>query len=274
MLELLQTVLLVLNASLRVSLTRATIAAYCLGIAGSLVLLVLSHLEHWRSIRASTLLLLYLAYSMVADGMRARTLWGMPHTHAVAAVLTTCCVCKLLLLCIELQPKTVRLASHQPTPDEQANILSRVFLLWLLPLFKLGRKKLALRSETLPEIEHKLTIAGDFQNDPHTVKGQANDSSNGLTRPSIFLHLFAMRGWLLVKCIPPRICYTGFIFTQPFLVQRGTEFLVGPSDANTYKIGAGLIAAYLIVYVGIAVSVLSLGLHASKQSVLTSKASL
>jgi hypothetical protein len=62
-----------------------------------------------------------------------------------------------------------------------------------------------------------------------------------------------VRGWLLLGCIPPRLCYTGFLFAQPFLVQKATEFLAGPVGPNTYKIGGGLVAAYVIVYVGIGV---------------------
>lgn len=226
--------------SIDTSRTRATIAASSLGIVGYLILLVASYLEHGRSLRGSTLMLLYLGYSTPADAMRARTLWSMPRDNApIAAVFTACCVCKFVLLILEGWPKTVRPGVPRPTADERADIVARAFLWWLLPLFARARKKPALTVAVLPEIELELTRAANI-----------NDA---LRTPSIFRHLLAVRGWLLASAILPRLCYTGLLYTQPFLVQRATEFVSAPRDTNTYKIGGGLIAAYAIVYVGIAV---------------------
>jgi len=197
-------------------------------------------------------MILYLGYSTIADAMRARTLWSMPRNNVpIAAVFTAFCVCKLALLITERALKTVRLGIRQPTPDEQADIVSQAFLLWLLPLFSIGKKNQKLTSETLPDIELKLTRPGDVP-----VEGQEGGESDGgssLGKPSIFHYLFATRGWLLMSPILPRLAYTGFTYTQPFLVQRATEYMSESSGPNTYKVGGGLIAAYTIVYVGIAV---------------------
>ncbi|ETS86320.1 hypothetical protein PFICI_00148 [Pestalotiopsis fici W106-1] len=249
LLALLQMVLFVAQVSLQTPLTRATTAASCLGVVGSLVLGLASHLEHERSVRASTLLLLYLGYSIPVDAMRARTLWSMPRDVVpVAAVFTTFVVCKLVVLVLERARKVIRVGSRQPTPDERADIVSRGFLWWLLPMFSLGKKKLPLTAEALPDIEPKLTRPGDIR-----VEDDGDDDER-LSKLSIFHHLFAVRGWLLMSAIPPRLCYTGFLFAQPFLVQRATEFMFEPFDSNTYKIGGSLIAAYVVVYVGIGVT--------------------
>jgi ATP-binding cassette, subfamily C (CFTR/MRP), member 1 len=247
----LQIALLIIQVSLRTSLTRATIAASCLGITSFVIFLIVSHYEHSRSVRASTLMILYLSFSILADAMRARTLWSMPRNNVpTAAVFTAFCVCKLPLLIAERARKTVRSGVRQPTPDEHADIVSQAFLWWLLPLFSLGKKNQTLTSETLPDIEPRLTRPGGV-----LAEGQEEGESDGgsLGQPSIFHYLFAMRGWLLMSPIPPRLAYTGFIFTQPFLVQRATEYMSESSGPNTYKVGGGLIAAYMIVYVGIAV---------------------
>ncbi|RDL36338.1 Uncharacterized protein BP5553_05690 [Venustampulla echinocandica] len=245
LLTLLQTTLLVIQAALQTSLTRATIAASYLGVIGSVILLVASHFEHGRSVRASTLMLLYLGFSTPVDAMRARTLWSMPRDNIpVASVFTAMCVCKLVLLFLEGGRKTMQPGIHQPTPDEQAGIVSRAFLWWLVPLFSLGRKTSPLTSKALPDIEPQLT---------RPCEGQGDDGGS-LSKPSIFHHLFAVRGWLLMSAIPPRLCYTGFLFAQPFLVERATEFMSEPLNPNTYKVGAGLISAYAIVYSGIAVT--------------------
>ncbi|KAI5468185.1 P-loop containing nucleoside triphosphate hydrolase protein [Mariannaea sp. PMI_226] len=248
---LLQIAIIVIQVALRVGLTQATIAASCLGIFGIAILMVTSHYEHNRSVRGSTLLLLYLSYSILADAMRARTLWSMPDNNTlVAAVLAACCVCKLALLIIEHQHKAVRPGIRQPTPDERADILSQAFLWWLVPLFGLSKKTPKLTLETLPDIEPELTGPGK------QGKGQEEDfdSRRTLKGPSVFHHLFAVRGWLLMSPILPRLAYTGFMYAQPFLVQRATDYMSEPSALNTNKVGGSLIAAYLIVYTGIAVT--------------------
>jgi len=196
-------------------------------------------------------MLLYLGFSTLADAMRARTLWSMPRNNVpIAAVFTACCVCKLVLLIVEHGRKTVRSGIRKPTPDEQGDIVSQAFLWWLIPLFSLGRKKPKLTFETLPDFEPKLTRPGDVLVEGH---GGESDGGSSLSEPSIFHHLFAARGWLLMSPILPRLAYTGFMYAQPFLVQRATDYMSEPSGHNTYKVGGGLIAAYVIVYVGVAV---------------------
>jgi hypothetical protein len=60
---------------------------------------------------------------------------------------------------------------------------------------------------------------------------------------------------MLISPFIPRLAYIGFTFAQPFLVHRATEYMSEPAGPNIYKIGGGLIGAYAIVYVGIAVRV-------------------
>ena len=196
-------------------------------------------------------MLLYLGFSILADALRIRTLWSMPSNNVpIAAVTTGFCVCKFALLIVEHLRKTVQSGTRQPTPDEQADIVSQAFVWWLIPVLKRGRKNPKLTSETLPDIEFKLTHPGDV-----LVEGKREESESGsrLSEVSIFHHLFAARGWLLMSPILPRLAYTAFIYAQPFLVQRATEYMSEPSGPNTYKIGGGLIAAYVIVYLGIGV---------------------
>jgi hypothetical protein len=145
-----------------------------------------------------------------------------------------------MLLVVERWPKRVRPGVPAPTADERADIVARAFIWWVVPLFGRARKKPALTAAVLPEIEPQLTRAADEGNDV-------------LREQSIFQHLVAVRGGLLASAILPRLCYTGLLYAQPFLVQRATEFVTAPRDINTNKIGGGLIAAYAIVYVGIAV---------------------
>ncbi|KAK8010251.1 hypothetical protein PG990_009216 [Apiospora arundinis] len=247
---LLHAAVLAVQAAPGAQLTRATLASSAVALAGSLVLTLTSHLEHTRSVRASTVLVLYFGYSLAADALRTRTLWSMPPANApLAAAQTAVCACKLLLFLVERQDKLVRKGTRTPTADEKADILSRIFLWWVIPLFKVGKATPTLTAESLPNIEFGLTVAGRR---PSNSKGFVPSPDSGeLYKSSIFRHILSIRGWLILTAVPPRLCYTGFLFAQPFLIQRATNWLAEPLHVNTYNIGAGLVAAYLIVYTGL-----------------------
>jgi hypothetical protein len=62
--------------------------------------------------------------------------------------------------------------------------------------------------------------------------------------------------WPILAVIPPRACLIAFNFCQPFLINRAIAYNQQSSvqeTAQTANIGYGLIGAYVIVYVGIAV---------------------
>lgn len=59
--------------------------------------------------------------------------------------------------------------------------------------------------------------------------------------------------WEFLGGILPRMAFTGFLFAQPFLVQRVLDFMTEPEHVNSSNYARGLVAAYGIVYVGIAV---------------------
>lgn len=66
--------------------------------------------------------------------------------------------------------------------------------------------------------------------------------------------------WPLLSIVIPRLALIGFMFGQPFLINRAIHFASVPANEqveNAESIGNGLIAAYVIVYIGIAVSYLS-----------------
>ena len=66
--------------------------------------------------------------------------------------------------------------------------------------------------------------------------------------------------WYLASAIVPRLCLTAFTFAQPFLIERVIGYLSEIDNANTQKVGYGLIGAYAIVYAGIGVSNRSISL--------------
>lgn len=179
----------------------------------------------------------------------------MPENAPAAAVLTAFGALKSIVFVLELRHKEFEPGVRRPTPDEQASIISRLFIWWLRPLLRLGQQKTPLTPESLPAIEHILTGMGDAKSpgDQRTGTGSKGEEADHLIGSSIFRHIFAVRGWLILSAVPPRLAYTGFLFAQPFLINKATNWLAAPLDDNTYKIGGALIAAYMIVYVGLGV---------------------
>ena len=58
--------------------------------------------------------------------------------------------------------------------------------------------------------------------------------------------------WSLMSGVIPRLCQTAFMFAQPFLVSTTIEYVGDESADATY--GRGLIGAWALTYLGIAVS--------------------
>lgn len=80
------------------------------------------------------------------------------------------------------------------------------------------------------------------------------DVSDLRGRHDLALSLFKCLIWPLSLPIVPRLIFIAFKFSQPFLVKKVTEFLSDEKAANDENIGYGLIGAYGLVYIGLAVS--------------------
>jgi ATP-binding cassette, subfamily C (CFTR/MRP), member 1 len=60
--------------------------------------------------------------------------------------------------------------------------------------------------------------------------------------------------WPILAVIPPRACLVALNFTQPLLINRSVYLSVDSVTPWTTHVGYGLIGAYILVYVGSAVS--------------------
>jgi ATP-binding cassette, subfamily C (CFTR/MRP), member 1 len=60
--------------------------------------------------------------------------------------------------------------------------------------------------------------------------------------------------WHILLAIPPRAFLTALNFSQPFLINRAISLSEEAMTPESTNAGYGLIAAYVFVYVGIAVS--------------------
>ncbi|KAH8203470.1 hypothetical protein TruAng_002341 [Truncatella angustata] len=233
--------------------TQVSLAGSVLDLIGSLAIAVLLYTEHRRSISPSTLLVSYLALSILLDLAQTRTLFlRSPDSGPIRALFTASLATKLALLCLE------ELQKRPLVTDKTKNLalevisgpINRSVFWWLNQLFLKGFKGL-LQVGDLGSIDQKFESAKLLSK----LDGvwQASDRSG--KHVLIIATLSAFKVAFLAPVIP-RLCLAGFGFAQPFLINRVVSF-VGDSDSdqrNAGGIAVGLIGATCLVYLGLAIS--------------------
>jgi ATP-binding cassette, subfamily C (CFTR/MRP), member 1 len=132
-----------LSLVLRTSTTRTTNISILFGTIASFGFWFLSHHDHLRSFRPSTILTVYLLFTIPMDAARARTLWSMPDNVTIAAIFTAIVVWKFLILLLEVKEKRCLLkpAYRSLPPEETGGIMNRSFFWWFNPLLLAGNKR-------------------------------------------------------------------------------------------------------------------------------------
>lgn len=116
-----------------------TAAAVLVFVAG-LLLIFVSHAEHIRSVRPSSLISAYLFFTLLFDCVVSRTLWLLDGTGVRARLFTSTVAIKVLVLGIEAwEKRSILLAQYRDlSPEVTSGILSRSVFIWLNSLMKLG----------------------------------------------------------------------------------------------------------------------------------------
>lgn len=146
--------------------TRLTLAAAALSVAASLISIPLSHLEHKRSIRPSTILIVSLLFSGLFDAVRTRTLWSITGNTSIAVLFSITLGIKVALLSLEALGKRALLKPlHKDAPTETtAGIIGQSLFWWLNPLLRLGYK-------VLLTMDDLMTLDEVFVTTPHGKSG-------------------------------------------------------------------------------------------------------
>ena len=129
--------------------THATIPVSILNLVGSVVICGLSHLEHTRSVRPSTLLCGYLFLSSLLDCAQLRTLYLKGQADPVADVFAANWILRLVLLFVESCSKTAYFKPGYQTlpPESTSGIVNRSLLWWLNRLFSIGSRGIISESD-------------------------------------------------------------------------------------------------------------------------------
>ncbi|RAK78057.1 putative ABC multidrug transporter [Aspergillus fijiensis CBS 313.89] len=236
---------LVLSLVLKTSTTRLSNAAIAIGFAVSPIFALVSHWEHTRSLRPSTVLNVYLLGTIPLDAARARTLSHMPGNAVIASIFIALVVCKFVLLVLEATGKKSLLARSLPL-EQTAGIFDRSAFWWFNPLLLAGYKR-SLTPGDLLAVDEDISLERSKEEIRQKWK-HAKEQPRSLLKV-----LLAVYKRPLLANLLPRLCLTGVNYAQPFLVSRVTSFLGQSTTSTSKEVGYGLIAAYGIVYVGIAV---------------------
>ncbi|KAL7914654.1 P-loop containing nucleoside triphosphate hydrolase protein [Trichoderma velutinum] len=250
----LQLSLLVIWSAHHEVLTRASLAAATLGLADGMALSVLSYLEHRRSIRPSSIILVYLVFSIAFDAVQCRTLWLL-KTNVLAPVFTATLACKLVIFLLELGEKRHILLHPWSTltPETTSSIINRSLFWWLNDLLLRGFRT-PLSTDTLYEIDDGMKSERLFYK-----LQDARQKWSKSRAPHRYRLLFAMCDSLrkpLAVTVLPRLCLIGFKFAQPFLINRVITYIQEKNhgDGATKDVGYALVGATGLIYLGSAIS--------------------
>ncbi|PHH92904.1 hypothetical protein CDD83_3735 [Cordyceps sp. RAO-2017] len=228
--------------------TRMSIAMAVISLLASLTMAPLFWLEHTRTIKPSLLLCSFLVLMTLLEMAQVRTLWTIRRANgAIASCFTASYVIRATLLVFESLPKKLtRAVDIARSPEDKCGAVSRSFFLWLMPLIYAGfRRTLVVDDLYAPPID-----AAPGPLEEKLWRGWKRSKPGSRNR----LLLVTVRALLprLLTPIVPRLCMVGFMATTPILLSRLIRFLDDrPESPND---GYGLLGAYALVYIGLAVS--------------------
>ncbi|KAF4440788.1 hypothetical protein F53441_12196 [Fusarium austroafricanum] len=229
--------------------TRASLPTAALTLVAAICLLGLSFVEHVYSYRPSTILTLFLLFSVLFDAVRTRTLWlqGYNRPVAITALVTT--VVKVVMLVVEAIEKRDYLRPQylELPPEETSSIFSRWFFSWQLPLFRTGYSHHLEIDDLYPLEKH--FKSSYLQNLLQVTWAKASKKGNYSLLGAVLRSL----KWPVLSIVFPRLCLIGFTFCQPFLISATLRWAEKDSNIDDMNQGYGLIGAWFIVFMGIAI---------------------
>lgn len=120
--------------------TQASLAAALLALGVALGLCLLSHLEHAKNIRPSSIINTYLLITLPFDAAQLRTRWlrgaGVVENGIASAIIA---IQLLVLISEAMEKRNLLLPPYADfSPEATSGLYSRSVFWWLIPLFRLG----------------------------------------------------------------------------------------------------------------------------------------
>lgn len=230
--------------------TALSIPSAAVSLVACIFILPVSHFQHVKSRRPSSLLVVFLSLTCLLEAARSRTYW-LSGEVALAATLSVALGIRLTALYFETQSKEhLLLACDEKVPSEVlAGPISRTVFHWLNGLMMSGYRGVLLPEEFGP-IDDRL-LSARLRPKFGIISKRYKDNAGSLSCNGLIRLTFAALGRALVGPIIARLALTAFTFTQPFLVSAALTYLEADypvPDSHAY----GLIGAAFLCYVGIA----------------------
>ncbi|PWY88146.1 P-loop containing nucleoside triphosphate hydrolase protein [Aspergillus heteromorphus CBS 117.55] len=208
------------------SAAKASVLAAAFDFLAANALLALSSYEHTRSVAPSAIIALYLVVTTPLDLFRAQMpLFRDTPAEVIATVGLVAVALKVGLIFSEASSKRhLLLAEYRHlSPEATSGPYSRATLWWINPL--LGR-------------------------------GYSNDLGSWLRHDephaySLLQVVFSVLRWRFVAAGLPQVLLVGFKFVQPVLIRQTIDY-VTDQDTDFGTRGSRLVAAYALVYAGLA----------------------
>ncbi|KAJ0366306.1 hypothetical protein COL154_003895 [Colletotrichum chrysophilum] len=209
-----------------------------------------SILEDQRSTRPSDLLILYFSASAILALPRLRTLWFIPSASTAKALWTAIFILTALVVPLESigKKKFLQTTYQSLTKEEETGFWGRSFFTWLLPFFRLGYSRV-IHIHDMPEVDLDLTGETAGQALELSWASRKGQKHHALLRASCR----AYRGTIFLGVVT-RLFLTAFTFCQPFLITATVTFMQTPKTPQSEKYGQALVGAYVLTYIGLAVS--------------------
>ncbi|KAH8805144.1 ABC multidrug transporter [Xylogone sp. PMI_703] len=265
----LQLALLALWGDPSTNRTKATTTAISLSLIAAAIFCALSHSEHRRSVKPSTLLTGFVLLTLLFDIARARTLWLRGISLTLTGVFTAATAVKFVVLLVETVEKRrlLRPGYCDYPPEATSGIINRSLFWWLNPLFLAGFcKTLEIRdlftldkrllSENLHESIQIAWSEGRFPSSfPLFYRSGSHTfvSSEEISKCSI-LHSAEITEMATTFWNFPTVMFDWLQFLPTIFINAAIAISQKPISRETTNAGCGLIGAYILVYLGIAVS--------------------
>ncbi|CAG7955917.1 unnamed protein product [Penicillium olsonii] len=230
------------------SLSHLRTSAAVLAFVDGVVLLFLSHAEHARSVRPSTIINVYLLFTLLFDCVVVRTLWLAGHDSAISGLLTSTVAIKVFILTSEAwEKRSILLSQYQNlSPEATSGILARGVFWWLNSLMRTGFIRSLTYHDLLPIYD---TLAA------RTLLPRVRNafgSSNQSHRHALAYSTLWATKYIFLAGVAPRLTLAAFKYTLPFLIHRTTSWTADTSESDA--VGWGLTGAWLLVFLGRAIS--------------------
>ena len=192
----------------------------------------------------------YLVLSICCEAIIVRTLWLQRYNGIIAAITSISLALRCVLLVTESTSKgNVLLPKwERGSPEATCGLIGKAFFGWLNRLFLAGYST-SLSIEDLYPLDRHLTSEYLYH-----ILAKSWTSRDCKTPKSLFLITVSQIKWHVLSALPARLALVAFTFCQPFLITRAIDLSTQPVTQASMNDGYGLIGAYLIVYVGIAIS--------------------